>query len=57
MTDLIFNGKITISSDKRDEFLRSFNDLLASNNLQFNGTVNAYEFDDCEIIEDEENSN
>ena len=57
MTDLIFKGKVSLENKQRDSFIRAFNDLLVSYNAQFSGEVKSFEFDDCEIIEDEETSN
>lgn len=57
MTDLIFKGKVSLENKQRDNFIRAFNDLLVSYNAQFSGEVKSFEFDDCEIIEDEETSN
>lgn len=57
MIDIILKGKISISSENRDKFLRAFDDLLVQNNATYIGTVKSYEFDEVEIVEDEETDN
>ena len=50
--DLAFKGKVTLSSEKEQDFLKDFEDLLAKHDACFDGTIRSYEFDDCEIIEE-----
>ena len=50
--DLAFKGKVTLSSETEQDFLKDFEDLLAKHDAYFDGTIRAYEFDDCEIIEE-----
>ncbi len=54
MTDLIFKGKVSLKNIQRDNFVRAFNDLLTKYDATFSGEVKSFEFDECEIIEDEE---
>lgn len=56
MTEIVFKGTISIPENE-DLFLRDFDALLGAHNASFHGTVKAYQFDDCEIISDEEAGN
>lgn len=51
MTDFIFNGIISVATDK-DAFIEDFNNFLNSSNAYFKGTLRISEFDDAEIIND-----
>lgn len=52
MTDMIFNGKISISTDSKDAFIEDFNKFLESKKAVFRGAIRIDEFDDAEIIDD-----
>ena len=56
MLDVIFKGRVTLDKEQKDEFLRNFQDILNKHNAQFFGECSIFEFDDCEIITDEENN-
>lgn len=50
--DLAFKGKVTLSSEKEQDFLKDFEDLLVKHEAYFDGTIRSYEFDECEIVEE-----
>ena len=56
MTEIIFKGKISVPENE-DLFLKDFDALLGSHSASFHGSIKAYQFDDCEIISDEEAGN
>lgn len=52
MIDFVFNGKISVTAENKDTFIAKFNEFLDSQNVVFQGTINVYEFEDVEIIND-----
>lgn len=52
MTDFIFNGTISITTDNKDAFIEDFNKFLESKGAIFQGVLRTIEFDDAEIIDD-----
>lgn len=52
MTDIIFNGTISITTESKDSFINEFNKFLESKNATFRGVIRINEFDDVEIIDD-----
>jgi hypothetical protein len=56
MIDLVLKGKITFKGSE-DKFLEDFGKFLDSHQATFDGTYRVYQFDDCEIISDEETGN
>ena len=56
MQEIVFKGKINVPSDE-DLFLKDFDELLEKHRASFTGSVQVYQFDDCEIISDGETGN
>lgn len=52
MTDILFNGSISVPTGQDETLIEDFNKFLAAHNVQFRGIVRITEFDDVEIIED-----
>lgn len=52
MTDIVIKGKIHVPENE-DLFYEDFDKLLQKHQAIFNGSIKAYQFDDCEIISDE----
>mgnify|MGYP000015435511 CR=1 FL=1 len=52
MTDFIFNGTISVTTDNKDAFIEDFNKFLETQNATFKGVLRAIEFDDAEIVDD-----
>lgn len=52
MTDFVFNGTISITTDNKDAFIEDFNEFLKTKNATFSGVLRTIEFDDAEIIDD-----
>jgi len=50
--EVIIRGSVSTKDPKK--FINEFNDLLKNTNSTFSGQSFVYEFDDAEIIEDEE---
>lgn len=53
MTDIVIKGKIYVPENE-DLFYEDFDKLLQKHNAHFKGSIKAYQFDDCEIISNEE---
>lgn len=53
MVDITINGSITFPKYP-DEFSKDFNDLLSKYSAHFHGRIQSYEFDEAEIVIDEE---
>lgn len=52
MTDFVFNGTISITTENKDAFIKDFNKFLESQKATFKGVIRIDEFDDAEIIDD-----
>lgn len=52
MTDFIFNGTISITTDNKDAFIEDFNKFLETKEAVFQGVLRTIEFDSAEIIDD-----
>lgn len=52
MTDFIFKGTISITTENKDAFIEDFNKFLESQKATFKGIIRINEFDDAEIIND-----
>lgn len=57
MIDLVLKGKICFPENNEDEILRDFDIFLAEHKAHFDGTARVYQFDNCEIVSDEEAGN
>jgi hypothetical protein len=56
MTDIVIKGKIHVPGSE-DLFCEDFDKLLQKHNAMFDGSIKVYQFDDCEIISNEETGN
>lgn len=56
MTDIVIKGKIHVPGSE-DLFCEDFDKLLQRHNAMFDGSIKVYQFDDCEIISNEETGN
>lgn len=54
MTDISLNGTISVPNEFKDKFIEDLNEFLINHNSQFNGSIRYHEFDDYEIIEEDE---
>ena len=52
MTDVVIKGKIYVPGNE-DLFYEDFDKLLQKYDARFDGSIKAYQFDDCEVISDE----
>lgn len=52
MTDVVIKGKIYVPGNE-DLFYEDFDKLLQKHDACFDGSIKAYQFDDCEVISDE----
>ena len=52
MTDVVIKGKIYVPGNE-DLFYEDFDKLLQKHDAHFDGSIKAYQFDDCEVISDE----
>ena len=52
MTDVVIKGKIYVPGNE-DSFYEDFDKLLQKHDARFDGSIKAYQFDDCEVISDE----
>jgi hypothetical protein len=52
MTDVVIKGKIYVPGIE-DLFYEDFDKLLQKHDARFDGSIKAYQFDDCEVISDE----
>lgn len=56
MVDLVIKGEISIPGNE-DAFCKDFDMILGKHQARFNGTIKVYQFDDCEVVSDEETGN
>lgn len=54
MIDISLNGTISIPNEFVDKFIKDLDEFLINHNSQFHGSIRYHEFDDCEIIEENE---
>jgi hypothetical protein len=57
MIQIIFKGKFELEEKNSSAFIQDIENLLKKHNCTFYGSINSFQFDDCEIIADEETTN
>lgn len=57
MVDIIIHGKATFQKEQVQEFLKDLDALFVKYETRFHGNIQSYEFEECELIIDEETNN
>ena len=57
MIQIVFKGKFTFDDENASSFIKDVENLIKQHNGEYMGIINRFQFDDCEIIEDETNNN
>lgn len=49
--ELVFSGKLSVPKDVTDKFLQDFEIFLQEHDVEFDGKIRSYEFEQCEVLE------
>lgn len=57
MIQIVFKGKFSFDDSNSSDFIKDVEDLVVKHKGTYVGMISRFQFDDCEIIEDEEDNN
>lgn len=57
MIQIVFKGKFSFDNSKASEFIKDIEKLIATHGGNYEGAITSFQFDDCEVIEDETDNN
>lgn len=53
MIQIVFRGKFSFDDKTSSDFIKDVEELVVKHKGSYEGTITRFQFDDCEIIEDE----
>lgn len=57
MIQIVFKGKFSFDDSKASEFIKDIEKLITTHGGNYEGVITRFQFDDCEVIEDETDNN
>lgn len=57
MIQIVFKGKFSFDDSEAPAFIKDIEKLIATHGGSYEGAITSFQFDDCEVVEDETDNN